>query len=162
MHLLNRFFGPFAALLVLSAVYYSDPERERVWASLALIVVALATNSWIAKNCYRYIRWTQVLRHAQIWANFVWALALFTLLGAWWGPMWLLLLLCPVSAAVYGSRTETLLAALGSALGLLGFYWFRGVEGSYAWGQAYTHAAFLAIFPLFIHSLAQASLRVRA
>lgn len=162
MHLLNRFFGPFAALLVLSAMYYSEPEPARVWACAGIIALGLGTNAWIARNCYRYIRWTQALRHAQIWANYVWALALFYLLGGWWGPMWLLLLLAPVSAAVYGGRTETVLAALVSGASLLGVYWLRGVEGGHAWGQAFVHALFLTLFPLFIHALAQASLRVRA
>lgn len=162
MHLLNRFFGPFAAVLVATAVLYSNPDPAYIWASVAIIAVALATNAWVARNVYRYIRWTLVLRHAQIWANYVWAIALFILLGRWWGPTWLLLLVAPVSAAVHGGRNETFLAAGASCGSLLAVYWFWGVEGHYAWGQAFVHALFLAIFPLFIHALAQASLRVRS
>ena len=47
--------------------------------------------------------------------------------------------------------------------GSLGFMFTPnwGVEGGYAWGQALNHAIFLAALPLFIHSLAQASIRVR-
>jgi len=161
MHLLNRFFGPFAAVLVATAVFYSNPDPFNVWACVGIIVVAVASNAWIARNVYRYILWTRYMRHAQIWANYVWALALFCLLGKYWGPSWLLLIVAPVSAAVQGGRNETLLAAAVSGGSLLAVYKFWGVEGGYAWGQAFDHAIFLCALPLFIHSLAQSSMRVR-
>lgn len=161
MRLINRFFGPFAALLILSAVYFSSPDAAVVRASVGILAVSFLVNAWLARNSYRYIHWTQFLRHAQIWLDYLWAVPLVWLLGGWWAPMWLLFIMPPVTAAMVGGFLETLGTAAVSSLTLLALYWLRGLEGEYAWGMALVHAAFIPVISLFVHSLAQTTLRGR-
>ena len=161
MNLLNRYFSPFAALLILTAVFFSEPDpltRNLAW---AVLVVSAGVNWWLSANTYRFVGWAGRLRTLQVWLNFVWAVPLFYLLGAFWAPMWLLFVMAPVTAALYGGIWQTLFTALVSSGTMLGLYRLRGIEGAQAWGMAFTHAAFIVIMALFTYSLAQTALRLR-
>ncbi|MBI4423564.1 MAG: hypothetical protein HY554_07555 [Elusimicrobia bacterium] len=161
MNLLNRYFAPFAALLIVSAVYFTEPDRRTLVLSGGVFVASLLVNWWLSANTYRFVGWAGRLRTVQIWLNFVWAVPLFYLLGGFWGPMWLLFVMAPVTAALYGGWAQTLSTALVSAGTMLGLYWLRGLEGEVAWGMAGIHAAFIVIMALFTYSLAQTALRLR-
>lgn len=161
MNLLNRYFSPFAALLILSAVYFSEPDRKTIFSAIIVWLVSLAVNWWFAANTYRFIGWSHRLRLLQVWLNYVWSVPLFYLLHGFWGPMWLLFVMPPVTAALYQGRRATLATALMSSATMLGLYRLHGMEGSAFWGMACVHASFIVIFSLFIHSLAQAALRLR-
>ncbi len=166
MQLLNRYFTPFALLLVLSAAYFHEPEvpgtiPDEVRAALGLLAASTLVNWWLAANTYRFVGWAGRMRTVQVWMNYVWAVPLFYLLFPYWAPMWLLFLMAPVTAALYMSWWPTLGTALVSAGTMLGIYVLRGLtpEGA-AFGMALVHAAVIVLLSLFIHSLAQAALRL--
>ena len=85
MNLLNRYFSPFAALLILAAVYFSEPDPRTRNLSWGVLLVSTAVNWWLSTNTYRFVGWAGRLRTLQIWLNFVWAVPLFYLLGGFWG-----------------------------------------------------------------------------
>lgn len=161
MNLLNRYFAPFAALLILTAVHFGEADPRTRNLSWGVLVLSTIVNWWLSANTYRFVGWASRLRMLQVWANFVWAVPLFYLLGGFWGPMWLLFVMAPVTAALYGGLLQTSLTAVVSAGTMLGLYWLRGLEGEVAWGMAFIHAAFIVIMALFTFSLAQTALRLR-
>ncbi|MBI4385896.1 MAG: hypothetical protein HY551_00790 [Elusimicrobia bacterium] len=166
MNLLNRYFAPFASLLILSAVYFSEPDRKTVVLSIGVLAVAIAVNGWFAKNTYHFVGWAGRLRTLQIWLNYVWTLPLFYLLHGFWAPMWLLFVMAPVTAALYQGRLQTFATSMTSGGTMLALYWIRarsnGLElGGVVWGMAVVHAAFIVVFSLFIHALAETALRLR-
>lgn len=163
MQMLNRYFAPFALILILSAIYYSEPAPRDYRLSLAILVSSMIVNWLISANVYRYFRWTRFLKALLIWLDFLWAVPLFWLLQPYWGPMWLLFVMAPVTAALYWNRWQTLGIALVSASTMLAIYSLRGVfeGGGPALGMSLVHAAFIVVFSLFVHGLAQTALRMR-
>lgn len=161
MNLLNRYFAPFAALLILSAVHFGevdDRARNLAW---GVLVVSALVNWWLSKNTYRFIGWSTRLRQLQIWLTFLWTVPLFYLLHGFWGPMWLLFVMAPVTAALYGNGWTVLGMSLVSSSTMLGIYWLHGVEGEIWWGQIGTQAVFIIVMSMFTYSLAQTALKLR-
>ncbi|MBI4375923.1 MAG: hypothetical protein HY549_05675 [Elusimicrobia bacterium] len=162
MQLLNRYFTPFALLLILSAVYFSEPDPRDLKLSLGILACSMIVNWWLAANAYRLIHWARQMKALQVWLNFIWAVPLFYLLQPYWGPMWLLFVMAPATAALYYGRGHTLLTALVSSGTMLAIYYDRGVfSHGPAGGMAFVHACFIIVFSLFVYSLAQTALRLR-
>lgn len=169
MQMLNRYFAPFAALLIASAIWFTveNPTDVAHWdnsykLALGILAASILVNRWISKNTYRWAQWAKFLRQAQIWLTFVWTVPLFWLLQPFWAPTWLLFVLPPATAAMYTSKTETVVTALVSAGAMLGMYWLRGVfDGGPAGGMAVVHASFIVVLALFVNGLAQTALRMR-
>lgn len=171
MQMLNRYFAPFALLLILSAIWFSaeNPTDIAHWdpsykAALAILAVSTVVNWWFTANTYRFIRWSRQLRQAQIWLTFVWTVPLFWLLQPFWAPMWLLFVMAPATAAMYTDLLETVITALVSAVCMLAIYYKRGVfDGGVgpAGGMAIVQAIFVVVFSLFVQGLNQAALRLR-
>lgn len=162
MQMLNRYFTPFALALILSAIYFGEPEPRAYKISLGILSASILVNWWLSANTYRFIRWTRQMRVVQVWLNYVWAAPLFWLLQPFWGPMWLLFVMAPVTAALYLGRWQTLATGAVSAGTMLGIYYVRGVfDGGPAAGMAFVHALFIVVFALFVHALAQTALRMR-
>lgn len=161
MQMLSRYFTPFALVLILLAVHFGEPESSTTRIAIAILVADVVANWWIGKNQYRWVRWAGRFRRIQVWLNLVWAVPLFYLLYPYWGPMWLLFVLAPTAAALTASRLETVLCALSAAASMIGIiYWRQPLEGPFL-GMVLSHAAFIVIFSLFVHSLAQTALRLR-
>ena len=168
MQMLNRYFTPFALLLIISAVYFRIDEFRETGLRAPLIaagilVADLLVNWWIGRNQYRWIGWSGRLRQFQIWLNYVWAVPLFYLLFPYWAPMWLLFVMAPTAAALTTTRLETLVCSFVAAGTMIAIYWVRQnyhLEIEFL-GLALSQAAFIVIFSLFVHSLAQTALRLR-
>ncbi|MDE2491820.1 MAG: hypothetical protein KGM24_13320 [Elusimicrobia bacterium] len=168
MQMLNRYFTPFALILIASAVYFRLDEFRASGLHAPLIAVAILAadvllNWWIARNQYRWIGWAARLRQLQVWMNLVWAIPLFYLLYPFWAPMWLLFVTAPTAAALTTSRRETLACSLAAAGAMIGIYWLRqnyALEGEFL-GMALSQASFIVIFALFVNGLAQTALRLR-
>lgn len=161
MQMLNRYFTPFALILIVLAVYFSEPEPRAEKIAAGILVLDLAVNWWIGRNQYRWFKWAHQLRLLQVWLNYVWAVPLFYLLYPYWAPMWLLFVMAPTAAALTVSRLQTIVCALVAAGTMVGIYWSKQpLEGPFL-GMALSQAAFIVIFALFVHGLAQTALRLR-
>ncbi len=162
MQMLNRYFTPFALVLILFAIYFGEPDPRAYKLSLGILFASIVLNWWFSANTYRFIHWARQMRAVQVWLNFVWAVPLVYLLMPFWGPMWLLFVMAPVTAALYMTRPATFGVAVVSAGTLLGIYWHHGVfDSGPAGGMACVHAIFIVVFSLFVHALAQTALRLR-
>jgi hypothetical protein len=164
MNLLNVYFTPFAAAMVIVAIYFSEPGKTVMYSSFAILAISLGVNHWFSKNTYRFIGWTQRLKTIQVWLTFLWSVMLFYLLFPYFAPMWLLLAMPAVTAALYQPRGQALLTSLISGATVLFVYYlrFRGnpVSGM-LWAQACVHAAFVPVLSLFVHALAQTAIQMR-
>ncbi len=161
MQMLSRYFTPFALVLILLAVQFGEAERGTTKIAIAILLADVLANWWIGKNQYRWVGWAGRFRQIQVWLNLVWAIPLFYLLYPYWGPMWLLFVLAPTAAALTTSKRETILCALSAAASMIGIIWYRQPLEGPALGMVLSHAAFIIIFALFVHSLAQTALRMR-
>ncbi len=82
MQMLNRYFTPFALVLIATAVYFRidefrDAGLRAPMVAAGILVADLLVNWWIGRNQYRWMAWSRQLRVVQVWLNFVWAVPLF-------------------------------------------------------------------------------------
>jgi hypothetical protein len=171
MQMLNRYFAPFALILISSAIWFSvdNPGDWHSWNpsykyALGILAVSMIVNWWLAKNTYRFIHLTKPMKILQVWIYYVWAVPLFWLLQPFWGPMWLLFVMAPVTAAMSTDRWHTLASALISATTMLAIYYSHGLfrEGiGPQEGMACVQACFIVVFALFVYGLEQTALRLR-
>jgi len=164
MNLLNLYFTPFATLLVTIAIYFSEPDRATKYAAFAILGVSLIVNHWFSKNTYRFVGWASRLKQIQIWLTYIWSMLLFYLLFPYWAPMWLLLTMPAVTAAMYQNQLQTLITGLISGGTVLGVYYLRWRGNdipAQLWAQAVVHAGFIPVLALFVHALAQTALKMR-
>ncbi len=162
IRLVDRFFTPFAATMVIAAMTlgYAEPREKHIALTLVILQVAFNEASvWLAS---RRTDLTKFIGATRIVTNFVANIILVYLLGTFWGPMWLLFVLTPVATALYADWKKTLGTATLSGAALLGIYAARGLEGSVGWGQASLHAAFIVFISLFVNSIARMVMQMKA
>ncbi|TBR23836.1 hypothetical protein EPO15_05205 [bacterium] len=166
MNLLNLYFTPFAAAMVVAAVYFSEPDATTKYLSFGLLFFSLAVNHWFSKNTYRFVGWAGRLKVLQVWLTFLWSAVLAYLLMPYWAPIWLLLTMPPVIAALNQGRWQTVGTALVCGLSVLGLYYLRQLSvgmplGADHWAQASVQALFIPVLAAFVHELAETALRMR-
>jgi hypothetical protein len=183
MHILNYYFTPFAVILILFAIFFSEPDRSVTYASFGVLAAAFAVNYWLGNNIYRFMRWSRHIRALLVWINLLVSAALFYLLASYWAPMWLLFLTAPAASAMYMKKWQVFLIALSSAVIMLGIYLYKGAafalatadQGSMTaaqavaqvmtdtqhWGMALTQAVFIIFFSMFTASMAEMIVKVR-
>jgi hypothetical protein len=167
MNLLNVYFVPFGAVLVVVALYFSGPEaRSTSNAAFGILGGSLAVNFWFSKYAYRFVGWTNALRNLQVGISFLVSVLLFYMLFPFCAPTWLLVVLPAVAAALHQGRWQTLLTGLVSGAAVLGVYYIRWhvmsemEMGPEVWSQAFIHAAFIPVLSMFVYSLAQTALKL--
>jgi len=168
MHILNYYFTPFAVILILFALLFSEPERSVTYASFAILASAFAANYWLGSNVYRFMRWSRHIRAVTVWINLAVSAALFYLLSAYWAPMWLLFLTAPAASAMYMKKWQVFLTALAASAIMVGLYFARSVAygdgggmGAQLWGMAASQAVFIIFFSMFTSAMAEMIVKVR-
>ncbi len=163
MHILNYYFTPFAVILILFAIFFSEPERGITYASFALLAAAFAANYWLGRNVYRFMRWSRHIRAVTVWLNLAVSAALFYLLVANWAPMWLLFLTAPAASAMYMKKWQVFLTALAAAGSMIVLYYLltHGEMGPQLWGMVLTQAVFIIFFSMFTTAMAEMIVKVR-
>ena len=168
MHILNYYFTPFAVILILFAIFFSEPERQVTYASFAILAVAFAANLWLNKNTYKFLRWSRHIRAVTVWLNLAVSTALFYLLSPYWAPMWLLFLTAPAASAMYMRKWQVFLISLASAGLMLGLYYARSLAfgeggglGTQLWAMASVQAVFIIFFSMFTAAMAEMVVKVR-
>lgn len=168
MHILNYYFTPFAVILILFAIFFSEPDRQVTQTCFAILAAAFAANWWLGKNTYRFLRWSRHIRALTVWLNLGVSAALFYLLSPYWAPMWLLFLTAPAASAMYMRKWQVFLISLASAGLMVGLYYARslaygegGGMGTQLWGMAATQAVFIVFFSMFTAAMAEMVVKVR-
>jgi PAS domain S-box-containing protein len=162
IRLVDRFFTPFAATMVLAAMFlgYAEPREEHI--ALAIVSLLVVFNEGSVYLARRHPEWTLRIGYSRIGTNFLANIFLVYLLGTFWGPMWLLFVLSPISTALYADWKKTILTSVISAGALLAIYASRGLSGSVGWGQASLHASFIVFISLFVNSIARLVMQIKS
>ncbi|MDE2290835.1 MAG: hypothetical protein KGL53_02025 [Elusimicrobia bacterium] len=166
MNLLNLYFTPFAAAMVVAAVYFSEPDPRVKYAAFGILAFSLAVNHWFSRNTYRFVGWASRLKVLQVWLTYLWSALLAYMLMPYWAPMWLLLTMPAVTAAMYQKRWQTIGTAAVCSASVLALYWLNAHAQGMSlapvqWAEAGTHAAFVLVLAAFVYELAQTALRMR-
>jgi len=166
MHILNYYFTPFAIILIVFAVYFSEPDKSVTYASFAILAASFGANYWFTRNTYRFMRWSQNIRSIMVWLNLITSAVLFYLLGSYWAPMWLLFIIAPATSAMFMKRTHVFAVAFMSAAAMLGVYYLKSVQldmpfSRQLWGMASCHSLFVIFLSLFVAAMSEMILKVR-
>jgi hypothetical protein len=181
MHILNYYFTPFAVILIVFAIFFSEPERSVTYASFGILAAAFAANYWLGKNTYRFLRWSRHIRGVTVWLNLAVSAALFYLLSPYWAPMWLLFLTAPAASAMYMKKWYVFLTAAGASALMVGIYFYKAVafitsvspeitltaalaqaaSNTQILGMALTQAVFIVFFSMFTSAMADMIVKVR-
>jgi hypothetical protein len=183
MHILNYYFTPFAVILIIFAIFFSQPDPGVTYASFGILTAAFIANYWLGKNTYKFLRWSRHIRALTVWINLAVSAALFYLLASYWDPMWLLFLTAPAASAMYMKKWQVFVIALSSAVLMLGIYFYKGVAFTLAsaepgtltagqamtqvmaetqhWGMALSQAIFIIFFSMFTAAMAEMIVKVR-
>jgi PAS domain S-box-containing protein len=162
IRMVDRFFTPFASILVLAAAWMGFAETWTKHVSIALLLSLFIFNEVSVAMARKHNEWAKKIGYTRIITNFLANVALVYMLGTFWGPMWLLFVLTPVATALYADWKNTAITAAISAGALLGIYYSRGLEGAIGWGQAGLHAAFIVFISMFVNSIARMIMQVRS
>lgn len=181
MHILNYYFTPFAVILILFAIFFSQPERAVTYQCFGILGAAFAVSLWLNKNTYRFLRWSRHIRAVTVWMNLAVSTALFYLLSAYWAPMWLLFLTAPAASAMYMKKWQVFCVAAASSAIMVGIYLYRAVTfltadspdlalsaalaqaagNTQLLGMAATQAVFIIFFSMFTAAMAEMIVKVR-
>jgi hypothetical protein len=162
IRLVDRFFTPFATILVVAGAFMGYAETWAKHLSIFLLLGLFIFNEVSVALARKHLAWAKTIGNIRLVTNFLSNVVLVYLLGTFWGPMWLLFVLTPVATALYAGWQRTFWTAMISAGTLLGIYASRGLEGSVGWGQASIHAAFIVFISLFVNSLARMVMQIRS
>ena len=166
MHILNYYFTPFAVILIVFAVYFSEPGKNITYASFAILAASFGINYWFTKNTYRFMRWMHNIRALMVWLNLLTSTVLFYLLFPYWAPMWLLFIIAPATSAMFMKKSRVFFIAFASAAAMLGAYYVKSILldmpfGSQLWATASVQALFLIFFSMFVAAMSEMILKVR-
>lgn len=153
--LINRFFTPFAIVLILSAIIFVDFETRVQNLVLGLLGLSIVLNLITASLIKRKPEWSGKISSLRLSANLIFNILFMYYLGSFWGPLWLLFLLTPIATGLYSSMKTTLLVSVGIASLLLLIYGLRGMHGIVGWGQTSIHALFIVFISMFVNSLSR-------
>ena len=166
MHILNYYFTPFAVILIVFAVYFSEPGRDVTYASFAILAAAFGVNYWVTRNTYRFMQWMHGVRALMVWLNLLTSTVLFYLLFPYWAPMWLLFLIAPATAAMFMKKAQVFFIACAASAAMLGAYYVKSLMmdmpfGEQLWATAAVQALFVIFISMFMAAMSEMILKVR-
>jgi len=181
MHILNYYFTPFAVILILLGLLFSQPDPAVTYASFGVLAAAFAANFWLGRNMYRFLRWSRHIRALTVWLNLAVSAVLFYMLVPYWAPMWLLFLTAPAASAMYMKKSQVFAVSLCSAAAMLGIYLWKGMAfamsdasgitllqafdaaaaNTQLLGMAAAQAVFIVFFSMFTAAMAEMVIKVR-
>ncbi|PIS46638.1 MAG: hypothetical protein COT17_07615 [Elusimicrobia bacterium CG08_land_8_20_14_0_20_51_18] len=166
MHILNYFFTPFGIVLILFAIFFSEPEKNITYSSIAVLIVQFLVNFYLSKNIYKFFRHMHQVRISLVIFNIATTSIIFYLLSAYWAPMWLLFVIPPAAGAMFMKKTGTFLSSFFSALAMLFIYYLRSLileieTSSRLWAMASCHGLFIIAFSMFLNSMSEMMLKMR-
>lgn len=152
--LVNRYFTPFAVVLVGTGLALSQPKGWVGPVCIGLLVFSSMFNLATARQARVSGQASRRASYVRLVTNLAVNVGLVYMLGGYWTPTWLLFVLTPVATAVYSSRERTTAVSCAVAGLLLGTQVMRGYNAPVDWGQAVMEAAFIIFLSHFVNELA--------
>ncbi len=149
VRVVNKYTFPLSILLVVLGLALAQPMGMVRYASVGLLAFSVLFN-FLSVQLIRQES-GRSLRLTRIYGNFAVNVALVYLLGQFWTPMWLILVLAPVSTAIYGSRRRTIVASTQASAAILVIHVFRRQNSPLEWGEQFACVLFIFILSLLIN-----------
>jgi len=149
----NRFFTPFAVLVVLSGVLFGEPSLFAVKISLSILSFTMlfnAATSYLSKALRDDM---MLLSRVRLLVNFTMNVFLVFHLGMYWKPIWLLFVLTPVATAIYNTAERTLATCVITTIVLVLVYFVKGLSSAAEWGEVVNNLLFIYVISLFVNRL---------
>lgn len=150
VRLVNLFTLPLAFLLVVMGFAMSQPTGAVRVETLVLLVFSVVFNL-VTVRMISHGQGGRGLRLSRIYINLAVNIGLVYLLGRHWMPIWMILALTPVSAAIYGSRRHTSVACIQASAALLGVRLLYGNQSVMEWGHTFSHVLFVVAISFMIN-----------
>jgi hypothetical protein len=147
--LVNLITLPLTFLLVAMGYALAQPVGNVRSLSLGLLIFSGFFNVgtiWLIRRGMGH-----GLRLTRIYVNLAVNAALVYLLGQHWQPMWMILALMPVSAAIYGTRLQTLVSCIQSCTVILLIQLLFRHHSVMEWGEAFSRVFFVATMSFLIN-----------
>lgn len=148
--LVSKYATPLAIFLVVMGLWLSQAVGAVRNGVAALLLFSIAFNGAVVWRIRRGGGGVGLAR-ARLVINFAVNVALVYLVGQYWDSIWLLLVLTPVAAAIYGSRLKTLLISLGTSAALIVIHALHGSPGASAWGEDIARSVFIVALSLMVN-----------
>ncbi len=152
-NLVGKYFTPLAVLIVANGVILTRPPSPINEICLGLLVFSIFLNlvskDWIDRA---EGGWQLNIR---IVVNLGVNISLVYLLGPYWKPIWLLLLLTPIATAIYGSQNKTIVYSLFSTAVLVFFATRQSGITPIQWAEQVTYGLFIILLSVAIYQLSQ-------
>jgi hypothetical protein len=148
--LANIYTFPLTVILLAMGLALSQPVGLVRNTSLGLIFFYIAFNLVAVRMIAGGAGHT--FRLVKLYTNLAVNSAVVFILGQHWEPMWLILVLAPVSAAIYGTRRQALVSAAQASVILLAIQALRGGSSALDWGEQAAQVLFVLILTLLINS----------
>lgn len=166
MHSLNYFFTPFGILLVIFAIFFSEPEKNITYISLFVLIIQFIVNFYISQNIYKFFRHIHEIRISLVLFNIFTSAIIFYLLSAYWAPMWLLFVIPAATASMFMKKSGTFFISLISSVLMLFIYYLRSLIfethlSPQFWAMATCHALFIIAFSMFINFMSETMIKMR-
>lgn len=152
--LVGRYATPLAILLVSAGILFTQPASPVKEISIALLAAGVALNLGTNRFLPRKEGDSPSFIKVRMVSNLAINSALVYVLGGFWGPVWLLLALTPLAAAIYGSRAATLKSALLVSAILVAVRAMRPINSPLDWGVEAVQVAFIVLVSLMVNELA--------
>lgn len=149
--MVNMFSLPLVFVLVAMGFALTQPAGTVRVASLGLLVFSVAFNLITMKLIGQGVG-GHAFRLTRIYTNLAVNVALVYLLGRHWLPMWLILVVTPVSAAIYGTRRHTAIACVQTVTAILGIRLLYGHQSVIQWGEGFAQALFVTCLSFLINA----------
>lgn len=149
----GRYATPLAILVIAAGIFLAQPPGRGRKAATLLMVFGILFNIGMLRMIKREAAGRSVVM-ARLFANVFLNTFIFYLLAPYWPPIWLLLALSPLAAAIYSSRQDTLKAAGVVTVTMLIVHNLRGGSSDASWGQQAVQCAFVVLISLLVNDLA--------
>jgi len=119
VNIVSRYFTPLAVLIIANGIILTSPPSPLWQIASGLLAFSYLFNHfstrWVERDPQK--RGFRIL--VRVYTNLAVNAAIVYLIGEYWTPVWLLLLLSPIATAIYGSLKQTLISALLGTLILM-------------------------------------------
>ena len=149
----NMYTFPLTVILLVLGLALSQPVGVVRNTCLGLIFFYIAFNLVAVRMIAGGAG--HLFRLVKLYTNLAVNSAVVFILDKYWPPMWLILVLAPVSAAIYGTRRQALISAIQASAVLIVIQAVRGPSTPIDWGMQVSEVLFIMILTLLINSSRQ-------
>lgn len=165
MHSFNLIFTPFGFIIVLFAIFFSNPQKNEVVISLTTLLIQFLINYYLIGNLYHFKN-PNLLRKYIIIINIFTTSIVFYFVSSYWAPSWLLYTMPSIFGSTFLNRKETIIFSLFCCMAMFFVYFIRGIIleieiSTTIFTMAASHALFIIAVSIFVNNLSETIIKMK-